>query len=306
MIKRVFILGLIVSAALAVSDLQASSASANVCYLSLLKEGFYMKWGLSQCQEGLADAEWWWFNLLGLGKRLKGSEYCAEVGSGEKGKYTNSECTTAGEGKFTKAKLALPDIVPALEGGSYPIAIRGTDLSAAVSLESDSGEKLSGEGVLLLLLAPESTALGTLTALYLKVAFEGKACNSSGDKSGEILTGGTFTIVRLSKTSSTIGVLLSPRELTAECSKVKLKMRGPILASLNAGEEATELQAVLLGLSGSGGKQELTKYINYNEEEISARPEINFGTGYLEADEAIGQQVTLLTSGGAMFVIPGR
>lgn len=140
-----------------------------------------MRWGRPRCQEGLADPEWRYFNLLGIGKRLKGSEFCAELPTGEK----------------------------------------------------------------------------------------------------------------LSKTSLALGILFSPAEYGVECGLTKIKVKGSMIASLSAGEEASELTSMELSLSGSKGKQEITKYLNYNEEEVTAKPEANFGLGFESADQAIGSKVAL-------------
>jgi len=242
-----------------------------------------------------------------LGKKLKGSEYCSEIGEGEvEGEYTTSECTTKGVGKFIKAKLALPDVQPGLEGEKFPVAIARTLLTTSFSIESELGEKITGEGLSLLLLSSESSVLisNTLKAVYLNVESGKSKCNTTGDPTGLALTSGTFLVVRLSKTSLAIGVVLSPSEFELACGTSKIKIKGSMLASLSAGEEATELQTVLLKLSGSKGKPELTKYVNYEEGEVTTSLLSNFGLGFEKADESFGQ-VTLLATKG-MFVIPGR
>jgi len=304
--KRILILGIAVVAGAALSGIRTPSASADICYLSFLKEGPYLSFNnINECGGVLVSFDMWWFYLAGLGKQIKGTEYCSEVHAGQKGKYTNAECTTEGEGKFLKVKLQLPDIMPGLEGEKYPVSIKGTLSTALFTLEA-SKQKLTGEGDTVTLEAPETNATGTFAATYTHVAFEGKKCNTSGAKEGEVKSSGSYQVVRLSKTSSAIGLLFLPSEYVVECGTTKIKVKGSMIANLSAGEENTELTSMELTLSGSKGKEEVTKYLNYSEEEVTVHPEANFGSGFVEADEAIGSKVNLVVSMGNMFKILGR
>ena len=268
MITRIGIVGLVVATAFAVSGLGASAASAtDICELALLRHGNFDRFGWGGCN-GYLPGRWegWWFNYFGsVGKKLTGSEYCSQLGEGEgetRGEYTDSECTTKGEGKFIKAKLALPDVQPALEGASYPITIERTLLSTMFAFET-AASKASGSGGLLLLLSIESSSLvvNSFDARFLKVEFEKSQCNTSGAAAGEVSTTGTVLIARLSKTSSAIGLLLEPSEIQLECGLMEIRIKGTMLGSLSAGEEATELQSASLTLDGSKGKPEVTKIL---------------------------------------------
>lgn len=201
--------------------------------------------------------------------------------------------------------FALPDISIAL-GGAYPIHLQFADNGKTVSkLETTAGRKLEGQGLLLLFLVEALGALGKFEALFLKVV-EGKEktpCNSSGDKEGEVLLKGEFHLVPLTLTPLTTGVLYLFSELEIVCAKVKVKVKGSVLSTLNAGTgEITEIGGKL---EGSKGKNTLTKFFNDAGTEIEAKLESNFGTGFLQSDEVVGEEVKTPALEGKMFEITG-
>jgi hypothetical protein len=209
--------------------------------------------------------------------------------------------------------FALPDVSITL-GGAYPIHLDRTLLSTKTALETTSGSKLAGEGLLVLFLFLELTSLGKFEALFLNVKEEGGGaakCNSTSDKTGEVLTKGTFHVVLLTNGSvKQLGDLLEPEEVKIECGEVKIKVKGTLLSpQLQEGTEATEFNTVLFALEGNGkGKQKQTKYLNDSGTESAALLLSNFGSGFLESNEVLvaPTEITLLTLENKMFVITGR
>jgi hypothetical protein len=296
----------VVALGVALSGIQAQTASADVCYLALLKHGNWLAFVTpTECLTQLAEYDMWWFYLFALAKRLKGTEYCARVHAGEKGKYTNSECTTEGAGEFEKVKLQLPDIFPGLAGEKYPVVLEGSS-AGSFTLETTGGQKVTGDGETVKLEAPETNATGSFTAKDTNVVTSGKKCKTAGAAEGEVKSSGSYQVVRLSKTTSAIGLLFLPSEYTMECSGTNIKVKGSMIANLSAGEESSELTSMELSLKGTGGKEEVTKYLNYEEEEITVHPEVNFGLGFVEADESLGAKVNLADGLTQMFKILGR
>jgi hypothetical protein len=202
----------------------------------------------------------------------------------------------------------LPDVSVAL-GGSYPIHSQFSNNEKTKSLlEDTSGNRLESTGGLaMLMLMAELSSLGTYTATFSKVKTESRSCSTSGDASGVILVSGTGQMVLLAG-KTTLGVLYLQPKVTIECEGVKVKVEGSALSSLQStGTESTELSQLGGILKGAGkGKAELTKYINDSGTESAALLLANFGTGLLESDESVEEEVTATALEGKMFVISPR
>jgi Trypsin len=208
--------------------------------------------------------------------------------------------TTANEVRPAK----LPDISIAL-GGAYPLHLKFADNSKTTStLETTAGNKLTGTGVQLALEVSELSASGKFEATFLHVKDEKTACNSSGDKEEEVLTSGEFHIVQLPKEGD--GILLSPKEFEITCAKVKVKLKGSVIAALSAGKESEELTEIGAKLEGSKGKNTLTQYLNDSKEEVKAVLEANFGTGFTQTAGTLGEEIKTAASESKMFTITNR
>jgi hypothetical protein len=209
------------------------------------------------------------------------------------------------------ATTTLPDVSIA-SGTSYPLHLDVTYLTNS-NLENSGTEGLvskeaKGGSVLLLLLLNELSGLGTFSVLFTKVhilteGVEGSECNSEGDKAGEILGGGTFHIVFLPPASSKKrGNLFLERELKVECGKVKIKIKGSALSSLEQPSGTEQTTLALGALHGSKGVPELTKYFT-DTSEGEAKLESNFGSGFLASDENVEKAADLHALEGKSFTI---
>jgi hypothetical protein len=206
----------------------------------------------------------------------------------------------------TSTFALLPDISVALEGTSYPIHMNFTDNGKTpTKLETTGGNKLEGKGLLVLLLSEkELSALGTFEALFLNVKEGAKECNSKGDKKEEILTTGTYHIVYPTLAPLTIGVAFLVKEVEIECAKVKIKLKGCALALITHPQNSNEdVMLMTLALLGAKGKNEHTEYENDSGSIVKCILEANFGPGFLQADEAVGESIHLTTLANNMFTI---
>jgi hypothetical protein len=212
--------------------------------------------------------------------------------------------------------LALPDISITLCAGStcYPLHLEVTLLTAGAKLSTVSGKSLQGEGLLLLALAKELTALGTYEALVLHLENAKKTkCNSVGDKAGEALSRGTYHLVYTSLAGSSQGLQLgmlflgAPHEL--ECGTEEFPLvRGSVISSITgAGTEATELTSLSGALTGNGAGVPSIKFF-YNDAGVAqqAKLETNFGAGFVQTALESASVVTVTALEGKMFVITGR
>jgi hypothetical protein len=119
-------------------------------------------------------------------------------------------------------------------------------------------------------------------------------CNSEGDKSGEILGGGTFHIVFRPpvEAKEKKGVLFLEREIKVECAKVKIKIKGSALSTLEQPSGTEQTTLALGALHGSKGVPELTKYFT-DTSEGTAELLSNFGSGNLASDENVEKAADL-------------
>jgi hypothetical protein len=204
----------------------------------------------------------------------------------------------------TSAFATLPDISIAL-GGAYPIHLNFADnKETPTKLETTGGSKLEGKGLLVLLLVTELSALGTFEALFLNVKEGAKECNSVGDKKEEVLTKGTFHIVYPTLSPLTIGIAFLVEEVTIECAKVKVKVKGCALSSITHPKNSSEDVELITGaLEGKNGKNTLTKYDNDEGNSVECKLEANFGTGFLQAAEIVGEPIHIVSLESKMFTI---
>jgi hypothetical protein len=209
------------------------------------------------------------------------------------------------------ATTTLPDVSIA-SGTSYPLHLDVTYLTNS-NLENSGTEGLAskeanGGSVLLLLLLDELSGLGTFSVLFTKVhlvteGVEGVECNSEGDKAGEVLGGGTFHVVFIPTIASKKrGVLFLEREIKIECAKLKIKVKGSALSSLEQPSGTEQTTLAFGALHGHLGVPELTKYFT-DTSEGEAKLESNFGSGFLASDENVEKGADLHALEGKSFSI---
>jgi len=131
------------------------------------------------------------------------------------------------------------------------------------------------------------------------------------DAEGEILTKGTWHLVYTSLLSQPQGLqlgilyLLSP--VTIKCLNGKeIDVKGDTISSVDTlvggeTEEFTKLSGILKG--NGEGTPNLRFFENEAGTGVKAKLEANFGTGFKEADEEIGELVTVTALEGKMFLI---
>ena len=210
--------------------------------------------------------------------------------------------------------FALPDVSIAL-GGAYPLHLQVTLLTVKTKLTNVIEENVKGEGLLVLLLGKELTALGTVEELFTKVVLGTTSCQSevgsTKDPLGEILTRGTFHIVWTSLSPLTLGVLALLEPLKIKCGPKEVNGKGSLLSSINTttncSTEATECTSLGGVLKGNGaGVANLTTYYNDAGTAEKAKLEFNFGSGFKGAALEIEGEVTVTALEGKMFTLTGR
>jgi hypothetical protein len=205
--------------------------------------------------------------------------------------------------------VSLPDISVTLTGGTYPIHAQGSLSKVQTSLGSASGVTLKGEGVTLLLLTTELSALGTFNTDFTNVTTpEGKPCNSTGDASKVVLVKGEFHLVPINLSPLTLGILFLVSEFEIECEGgLDLVVRGNVLGSVNGiGSEGTELTGFGGVLEGSKGKNNINEYYNDAGTKIKTALEAEAGAGFTASDENVEGELGLSVLGSQMLVITGR
>jgi hypothetical protein len=212
-------------------------------------------------------------------------------------------------GIMATAAFALPD-VSVLPKENFPLHLNFTETGTkpTTSLRTTGGSQLKGEGLSVLLLWTELSALGTWAADFLKVKNGTTPCNTTGDAKEVVLVSGEVHVVPLPpKGSKEVGGLFLFKEFTIECEKVKVKVRGSAISSITdpKAEECVELLTGAL-VGDKKGKNTLTKYLNDNGEETEGILEANFGTGYLQASEEVGEAIHFSVLEKKMFLISGR
>jgi|HubBroStandDraft_4_1064222.scaffolds.fasta_scaffold13661_3 hypothetical protein len=211
---------------------------------------------------------------------------------------------TFASGTMTTSALALPDISIAL-GGSYPLRGQFADNGTTqVKLETTGGSIIEGKGLAMSGSIEELSASGNAELEILGVKTGKTACHSQSDKEEEVLVKDTLALVPVRLAPLEIGILHTGQEVEIICGKIKIKIKGAVIDTLNAGEG--ELTEVGGKLEGSKGKNTLTKYFNDEGHEVEARLEANFGTGFLQADVTVGEEIKIKALEGKMFEITGR
>lgn len=201
--------------------------------------------------------------------------------------------------------LTLPDI-HVLAGEKYPLHLNfADDKKTSSELQSSGGGKITGKGLLVLLLITELSALGTFEALFLNVLLNNQSCHSEGDPEGEVLTSGEFHIVPVTVAPLKLGIafLVNLVLILCEKDKTKIHVLGCALASLNASSSAdlTEVGGSLE--SDKKGKNLLTKYFNDEEKEVECKLLSNVGGGFAQSSEAVGEEIKLKALEKKMFEI---
>jgi len=197
--------------------------------------------------------------------------------------------------------LELPD-VHILAGETYPVtgegAVKGEDLFV---LETELGEKILAREIKIKIELAELTSLG-LATVDLTEAVEkvlgGPKCNTVGDAAGTVLINGEYHIIDLSTSPLTIAFLLLFPELTLECGKVKVKVRGPLIAAITkvtSGTDVTQFGIAAKCAAGKG-KQELKEYLNDEGAKTKGAATANFGLGFETACVSTGVEVVINTT----------
>jgi hypothetical protein len=236
--------------------------------------------------------------------------------------------TFAGQSLLTTANETRPRGLPDISitlcapncASSYPLHLNYLSNTVRTKLEAATGSVLSGEGLHVLYLIGELTALGTFRAIFLKVVKGTEKCFNQGvEANGEVLTEGSFHIVYTSLAGSTqglqLGVLYLIKELTGtteiSCptSATNVKVRGSMIGALNlkGTAESSQLTGISSVLKGSLGKQSFRAYWNDAGTGLLAKLESNVsGTGFKESSQVVEGEPEATALEGKMFVITNR
>jgi hypothetical protein len=205
------------------------------------------------------------------------------------------------------AAVNLPDLSITLAGGTYPIHTQATVANSDTLIVAAAGTVLEGEGLTLLTLTTELSALGTFTADLTKIHESGtaKLCNTASDREGVVLMAGEFHLVPTSLSPLTLGILYLVTSFVIFCEfNREITVRGNMLSSLNGiGSEATELTRIGAKLEG---KQGVSEYFNDGGTKIKAKLEIEAGAGFAEAGISAEGELGLTVLGSQMIVITNR
>jgi hypothetical protein len=221
--------------------------------------------------------------------------------------FTNGTCATKEvNGPYTLTPLpALPDVSVVLSE-TYPVKSKGAT-STVTSLGSASGVSLAGKGVNLVLEASELSSLGIFTATFSAVEEPAnkEKCKTGTETAGTVVSKGEYHVVPR-PTAGVAGILFLVSAFEVICGSAKVKIRGDVLSSLNAGSEASELSSFGGVLEGSLGVQKLSEYINDTGSVVKASLENDAGLEYVKADESVTGEVPLKVLGSQMIVIIAR
>jgi hypothetical protein len=307
--RHVKLAGLAAMALVALSGLGASTARAD-CSDSTLKLGnFDNRSAQGVCINNLGTLHLGLFINTTPGKSMGSGLECAKSTENE-GNFSDSACTKeveAGTGEFVEVaelKLSLPDISVVL-GGTPKLHLQLENNKKTVTkLETTSGNVIEGVGLSLLLLTEKLSASGTFEETLFGAKEAGAACNSSGAAKEEVKFKGEYALVPISLKPLETGILFELEETVIECVKVKITVKGSVVAALNAKEgELTEVGAKF---EGEKGKNKLTSYFNDEEKKVEAKLEANFGVGFLQSDQVVGEEVKLKALEEKMFEVTGR
>jgi hypothetical protein len=220
-------------------------------------------------------------------------------------------------GVTATSAFALPDISLTLSGSTFPLVLKANQTKAATQLSNVVGEKVNGEGVLIVLSLTALGHLGTFEALFTKAKKGTSACHSEesgvSDPAEEILTKGSWHLVYTSLPSTpalALGILFLVAPVTFKCGTETVNVKGDTLSSVtasSAGTETTELTSLGGVLEGNGvGVQNLKTFYNESGTATTAKLEANFGSGFKGAAEEVKEEVKPTAEGSNMFVITSR
>jgi hypothetical protein len=200
--------------------------------------------------------------------------------------------------------------LPVLSAATFPLHLDFADNGTTpTTLENSAGTKLTGKGLLLLLLASSQGSLGLYLTLFLNVALGATKCNTPGDASGEVLlANGEYHLVFPSLSPLLLGIAILVAEFEIKCGLVPIKVRGCVLAKVTDPKTETEEVELATGeLNGSAtkGKNELTEFDNEaGTGKVSCRLESNASGGAFGfAAEIVGEPIHLLSLGLDKFKI---
>ncbi len=222
-------------------------------------------------------------------------------------------------GLMATSAFALPDISITL--GSYPLHLNYLSNTVKTTLESTAGSVLSGEGLHVLYLTGELTALGTFRAIFLKVVKGTEKCFNQGvEAAGEVLTEGSFHIVYTSLAGSAqglqIGILYLVKEMNGttttppgiKCptSGIEVKVKGSVIGSINVGSTGEgERIGQKSVLNGSLGKQNIRAYWNDAGTGLLAKLLSSAGAGFVESNQIVEGEPEATALNSAMYKITG-
>jgi hypothetical protein len=223
-------------------------------------------------------------------------------------------------GLMATSAFALPDISITLCTGAcvYPLHLNYLSEEVKTKLESASGTALEGEGLHVLYLIGELSALGTFRAIFLHVvngAEKEEKCLNTGN-AGEVLTEGSFHIVYTSLAGSGFGLqlgtlyLVNALEIKCKAAAITINVKGSVIGAIRTpGKENNEQLTGLKNLlSGSAGKQQFRAY--YNDSSASLLAQLlceKTGTaGFKECNQVVAGEPEATALEGKMFVVTSR
>jgi hypothetical protein len=303
MIKRIGIIGLALCAALALSSLAASTASAAEfeCYKinafkAKEKGGLYKN---ATCTEtaGVLEGE---YALAKPVKMLKAKLWCAEMKNkesqekAEDGYYAFDTCATKLEG-VDKNQTNFTEIIKEEEPMTLPEFTTKTfweaGTSGARTLTTTNGDEWKCKAGTDTGTMEASKKLGTiawtLTGCTSNDPLSGVSCSSSGDATETILTHGTWHLV-LNTISGVdkhlIWLLITP--VVINCSIFEFKMSGNLLGSITPANALTKTYHIEVHVPAAG-KQEFTTFENDIGEPVKASLELNGEAAFEESAENV-------------------
>ncbi len=224
-------------------------------------------------------------------------------------------------GLMATSAFALPDISVTLTS-TYPLHLEYSSATVKAKIENPNGGVLSSEGLKLLFLIGELTALGTFRAIFKKLEKAGveKCFNIGVEANGEVLMEGSFHIVYTSLAGSAQGLqigilylikeLTGATEITCPTNANKTKVRGDMIGSVNLLAKGNTAQRQYSGLAsvlaGTAGKQTIRAYWNDAGTGLLAKLESNVdGAGFKESNLVIEGEPEATALEGKMFTISG-
>jgi hypothetical protein len=203
----------------------------------------------------------------------------------------------------------LPTVLLAT-GGTLPVDIHSAtdnpNNGIPSKLENASGALLEGKGfsVLFSLTNLKNMSDSSYLALFLEVTevAEKNKCNTTGDKTGEVLLPTALFLLVGKPNGGVLGLQLVP-EFVIKCSTLSIKVKGSAMGSLTPtgkklAANSNEALANLHCKSGSStAEPEFSKYLNESGAETLIPTLLaNAGAGFVKSCEEIIPTLTLLPS----------